>query len=187
MEIMNEYACPDERFQPWEIKQFTIRLTAVARKPSVVSRTKILKIDTWIQSKYRAYNVAVMRLLLVKALSSLLVIAVMAPGCSTRSSREKGQQSGAAVQSQKDAKRLAIEKTARELIAATLGIELTKVQPQSRFIEDLGADELDTVEIIMRFEDEFGIVIPDQDAEKLRVVQQAYDYLVVHVPRWPKT
>ena len=118
---------------------------------------------------------------------SLLLLAVLAPGCSIRSPQEKGQQSRAAVEPQKDPKRLAIEKTARELIAAELGLELTEVQPHSRFIEDLGADELDIVELIMRFEEQFEIVIPDEDAEKLRVVQQAYDYLVVHVPRWPKT
>jgi acyl carrier protein len=121
-----------------------------------------------------------------KAISSLLVIAVLAPGCSTRSPQGKEQQSGAAVQTQKDPKRLAIEKTARELIAATLGVQLAQVQPHSRFIEDLGADDLDIIEIIMRFEEEFEIVIPDEDAAKLLIVQQAYDYLVAHVPRWPK-
>ena len=113
-----------------------------------------------------------------KVFSLLLVIAVLAACCSTRSRQEKAQQS--------DSKRSAIEKTARSIIAAQLGLEQNQVKPQSRFIEDLGADELDIVEIIMHFENEFGIAIPDQDAEKLRVVQQAYDYLVAHVPRWPR-
>lgn len=122
-----------------------------------------------------------------KAISSLLVIAALATGCSTRSPQDKAQQSGAAVQTQKDPKRLAIEKTARQLIASVLAVELSQVQPHSRFIEDLGADELDIVEIIIGFEEEFGIVIPDQEATKLLVVQQAYDYLVAHVPRWPKS
>ena len=121
-----------------------------------------------------------------KTIGLLLVIAVLA-GCSTRSPQEKAPKSGAAVQTQKDPKRLAIEKTARESIAATLGIEVTQVQPNSRFIEDLGADDLDMVELIMRFEEEFGIVIPDDELEKFKSVQQAYDYLVAHVPRWPKS
>ena len=122
-----------------------------------------------------------------KAIGLLLVIAVLATGCSTRSPQNKPQQSGAAGQTQKDPKRLAIEQTAREAIAATLYIQATRVQPDSRFIEDLEADELDMVELIMRFEDEFGIVIPDDEAAKFKTVQQTYDYLVAHVPRWPKS
>ena len=120
------------------------------------------------------------------AIGLLLVIAVLATGCSTRLPQDKAQQSGAAVQTQKDPKRLAIEQTARESIATTLFIEVEQVQPNSRFIEDLGADELDMVELIMRFEGQFGITIPDEDMAKFKVVQQAYDYLVAHVPRWPR-
>ena len=123
----------------------------------------------------------------MKAIGLLLVIAVLASGCSTRSPQDKAQQSGAAAPTQKDPKRLAIEKTARESIAATLGIEVTQVQPHSRFIEDLGADELDMVELTMRFEEEFGIVIPDDEIAKFKIVQHAYDYLVAHVPHWPKS
>ena len=122
-----------------------------------------------------------------KAIGLLLVIAVLATGCSTRSPQNQAQHSGAAVQTQKNPKRLAIEETARESIANTLFIEVEQVQPNSRFIEDLGADELDMIELIMRFEGQFGITIPDEDIAKFKLVQEAYDYLDAHVTRWPRT
>jgi acyl carrier protein len=52
--------------------------------------------------------------------------------------------------------------------------------PNARFIDDLGADSLDTVELVMRFEEEFGIEIPDEDAEKIQSVRDAYSYIDQH-------
>ena len=65
----------------------------------------------------------------------------------------------------------------RELIVEKLGVEENEIVPTARFIEDLGADSLDTVELIMKFEDEFGMEIPETEAEKLRTVQDAIDYI----------
>ena len=65
----------------------------------------------------------------------------------------------------------------KELIVEKLGVEESEIVPAARFIEDLGADSLDTVELIMKFEDEFSMEIPENDAEKLRTVQDAIDYI----------
>lgn len=65
----------------------------------------------------------------------------------------------------------------KELIIEKLGVEENEVVPTARFIEDLGADSLDTVELIMKFEDEFNMEIPESEAEKLRTVQDAIDYI----------
>jgi acyl carrier protein len=65
----------------------------------------------------------------------------------------------------------------RELIVEKLGVEESEIVPTARFIEDLGADSLDTVELIMKFEDEFNMEIPEAEAEKLRTVQDAVDYI----------
>tara|TARA_Y100000817_G_C16720676_1_gene483482 strand:+ start:459 stop:692 length:234 start_codon:yes stop_codon:yes gene_type:complete len=64
-----------------------------------------------------------------------------------------------------------------DIIVDKLGIDKEKVTNESRFIEDLGADSLDTVELIMQFEEDFDIEIPDDDAEKILSVQQAVDYI----------
>lgn len=58
-----------------------------------------------------------------------------------------------------------------------MGVEDEEVNPESRFVEDLGADSLDTVELVMALEEEFGIEIPDEDAEKIATVQNAIDYI----------
>ena len=58
-----------------------------------------------------------------------------------------------------------------------LGVELSQVTPEASFTNDLGADSLDTVELIMSFESEFGISIPDEDAEKISVVNDAIEYI----------
>jgi len=63
------------------------------------------------------------------------------------------------------------------IIANQLGVELDKVTPEAKFVEDLGADSLDTVELIMAFEEEFGMEIPDDEAEKLRTVADAIAYI----------
>ncbi len=63
------------------------------------------------------------------------------------------------------------------IIAEKLGVELSQVTPEASFTNDLGADSLDTVELIMSFESEFGISIPDEDAEKISVVNDAIEYI----------
>lgn len=65
----------------------------------------------------------------------------------------------------------------REIIADELGVELEKVASEASFVEDLGADSLDTVELVMRFEEEFEVEIPDEDAEKMQTVGDAISYL----------
>ncbi|RPH04445.1 MAG: acyl carrier protein [bacterium TMED144] len=65
----------------------------------------------------------------------------------------------------------------KEVIIDKLGIEDSKIQSKSSFVDDLGADSLDTVELIMQLEEEFGIEIPDEDAEKITTVQAAVDYI----------
>lgn len=65
----------------------------------------------------------------------------------------------------------------REIIAQELGVEQEKVTDEANFVEDLGADSLDTVELVMAFEEEFGIEIPDEDAEQMQTVGQAIAYL----------
>ena len=65
----------------------------------------------------------------------------------------------------------------KEVIMDKLGIEESKITMEAKFIDDLGADSLDTVELIMQFEEEFNIEIPDDDAEKLLSVKEAVDYI----------
>ncbi len=68
-----------------------------------------------------------------------------------------------------------------EIIAHQLGVDAKNVTPDSSFMEDLGADSLDTVELVMALEEEFDLEIPDSDAEKIQTVQDALDYLDEHV------
>ena len=70
-----------------------------------------------------------------------------------------------------------IEKKIKDIVVKHLGIEDSKVIPESKFIEDLGADSLDTVELVMAFEEEFGVEIPDDAAETILTVQNAIDYI----------
>ena len=65
----------------------------------------------------------------------------------------------------------------KDVIIDKLGVEEDSIKPEAHFVNDLGADSLDTVELIMEFEEEFGIEIPDDDAEKITTVQAAIDYL----------
>ena len=65
----------------------------------------------------------------------------------------------------------------KEIIVHKLGVDENKITKEATFIDDLGADSLDTVEIIMDFEEEFGVEIPDEDAEKLTTIQAALDYI----------
>ncbi len=69
------------------------------------------------------------------------------------------------------------EERVKEIIVDQLGVDPAKVVPEASFIDDLGADSLDTVELIMAFEEEYGIEIPDEEAEKLTTVGAALKYL----------
>jgi acyl carrier protein len=69
------------------------------------------------------------------------------------------------------------ESKVKEIIINELGVEPEKVTLEASFVEDLGADSLDTVELVMAFEEEFGIEIPDEDAEQLQTVGDAVRYL----------
>lgn len=66
----------------------------------------------------------------------------------------------------------------KEIIVENLGVTPEQVTPEASFIEDLGADSLDTVELVMALEEEFNIQIPDEEAEKITTVQQAVDYII---------
>ncbi len=70
-----------------------------------------------------------------------------------------------------------IEARVREIIASELGVEVEKVTDDASFVEDLGADSLDTVELVMAFEEEFAVEIPDEDAEQMATVGDAIAYL----------
>ena len=65
----------------------------------------------------------------------------------------------------------------KEIIVEQLGVNADQVTPEAKFIEDLGADSLDTVELVMAFEEEFGAEIPDEDAEKLQTVGDVTKYI----------
>jgi acyl carrier protein len=70
-----------------------------------------------------------------------------------------------------------VEEKVKDIIVEELGVEREKLTSEASFMEDLGADSLDTVELVMAFEKEFDIDIPDEDAEKLRTVGDAMNYL----------
>jgi acyl carrier protein len=65
----------------------------------------------------------------------------------------------------------------KDIIVEQLGVNADEVTPEAKFIEDLGADSLDTVELVMAFEEEFGAEIPDEDAEKLQTVSDVIKYI----------
>ena len=73
-----------------------------------------------------------------------------------------------------------IEAKVKEIIINELGVDAEKVTPEASFVEDLGADSLDTVELVMAFEEEFGMEIPDEEAEKLQTVKDAVSYIQQH-------
>jgi acyl carrier protein len=68
----------------------------------------------------------------------------------------------------------------KEIIINELGVDPEKVTPEASFVDDLGADSLDTVELVMAFEEEFTIDIPDEDAEQMRTVGEAIAYIEKH-------
>jgi len=70
-----------------------------------------------------------------------------------------------------------MEEKVKEIIAKQLGVNISEITPDASFVEDLGADSLDTVELVMAFEEAFGIEIPDEDAEKITKVRDAIEYI----------
>jgi acyl carrier protein len=70
-----------------------------------------------------------------------------------------------------------VDERVKKIIAEQLGVEADEVTPEASFVEDLGADSLDTVELVMALEEEFSIEIPDEDAEKILTVGKALDYI----------
>ncbi len=76
-----------------------------------------------------------------------------------------------------------VEQRVKKIIAEQLGVNEGEIKTESSFVDDLGADSLDTVELVMAFEEEFGIEIPDEDAEKIQSVRDAYNYIDQHQPK----
>ncbi len=72
---------------------------------------------------------------------------------------------------------MSVEDRVKSIIVEQLGVDAEEVTPEASFVEDLGADSLDTVELIMAFEEEFGVEIPDDAAEKITTVKDAIDYI----------
>lgn len=72
---------------------------------------------------------------------------------------------------------MSVEAKVKDIIAKQLGVDIGKVTPEASFIEDLGADSLDTVELVMAFEEAFNVEIPDEDAEKILKVKDAVTYI----------
>ncbi|MDP3142455.1 MAG: acyl carrier protein [Candidatus Omnitrophota bacterium] len=72
---------------------------------------------------------------------------------------------------------MAASEKIKAIIAEQLGVKIEEVTPQASFIDDLGADSLDTVELVMALEEEFGVEIPDEDAEKMTTVGEAIKYI----------
>lgn len=73
-----------------------------------------------------------------------------------------------------------IEERVINIIVEQLGVKREEVTKQASFVDDLGADSLDTVELVMALEEEFDIEIPDEEAEKITTIQQAIDYISAH-------
>jgi acyl carrier protein len=74
----------------------------------------------------------------------------------------------------------AVDEKVKQIIVEQLGVDEGEVTQNASFVDDLGADSLDTVELVMAFEEAFEIEIPDEDAEKIRTVQDAIDYIGKH-------
>ena len=76
-----------------------------------------------------------------------------------------------------------IEQRVRKIVAEQLGVNEADIKNESSFVDDLGADSLDTVELVMALEEEFECEIPDDEAEKITSVQQAIDYVTAHLKK----
>ena len=75
---------------------------------------------------------------------------------------------------------MAVAEKVKSIIIEQLGVDEEEVTLDASFVDDLGADSLDTVELVMAFEEEFGLEIPDEDAEKITLVKEAVDYIESH-------
>ena len=75
---------------------------------------------------------------------------------------------------------MAVEDRVIEIVSEQMGVSKDQVNKETSFVNDLGADSLDTVELVMEFEEEFDITIPDEEAEKIQTVGQAIDYIEQH-------
>jgi acyl carrier protein len=73
-----------------------------------------------------------------------------------------------------------VDERVKQIIVEQLGVDEGEVTPNASFVDDLGADSLDTVELVMAFEEAFEIEIPDEEAEKIRTVKDAVDYITSH-------
>ena len=76
-----------------------------------------------------------------------------------------------------------VEQRVKKIVAEQLGVNEETVKPESTFVDDLGADSLDTVELVMALEEEFDTEIPDEQAEKIQTVGQAIDYITTHAKK----
>ena len=76
-----------------------------------------------------------------------------------------------------------VEDKVKQIIVEQLGVDESEVTPTASFIDDLGADSLDTVELVMALEEGFGMEIPDEDAEKITTVKDAINYIEGHLPK----
>jgi acyl carrier protein len=76
-----------------------------------------------------------------------------------------------------------VEDKVKQIIVEQLGVDESEVTPTASFIDDLGADSLDTVELVMALEEGFGMEIPDEDAEKITTVKDAISYIEGHLPK----
>ncbi|HEX67794.1 acyl carrier protein [Candidatus Calescamantes bacterium] len=76
---------------------------------------------------------------------------------------------------------MSIEERVKKIIVDQLGVKEEQVKPEASFVDDLGADSLDTVELVMALEEEFDIEIPDEDAENIRTVGEAIEYIKQHL------
>lgn len=75
---------------------------------------------------------------------------------------------------------MSVEERVKEIIIEQLGVDASQVTDQAKFVDDLGADSLDTVELVMALEEEFSLEIPDEDAEKIASVADAINYIKEH-------
>jgi acyl carrier protein len=78
---------------------------------------------------------------------------------------------------------MSVEERVKKIVIDQLGVEEGQVTKEAKFVEDLGADSLDTVELVMALEEEFKLEIPDEEAEKITTVGQAVDYIDSHIPK----
>ena len=76
-----------------------------------------------------------------------------------------------------------VEERVKQIIVEQLGVDVAEVNPAAHFVNDLGADSLDTVELVMALEEEFDTEIPDEQAEKIQTVGQAVDYISAHAKK----